>query len=28
MDEIRDDIGEYFDKSELHKLVTPKVYEE
>ena len=24
MDEIRDDISEYFDKSELHKLVTPK----
>jgi hypothetical protein len=26
MDEIRDDISEYFDKSELHKLVTPKEY--
>jgi predicted RNA-binding protein Jag len=26
MDEIRDDISEYFDKSELHKLITPKEY--
>lgn len=28
VDEIRDDISEFFDKSELQKWVTPKVYEE